>query len=151
MASSLVKINVHLIFHIKSTGVSMLETDLPRIFQYVGGIVKGMNGIPYAVGGVQNHIHILVSLPKTMALTDFVRQIKAKSSRWIKQLGAHYTGFAWQDGYGAFSVSPSLIDKTMQYILQQEEHHRKRSFQEEYRMFLDAYGIDYDARYTFAD
>ena len=93
----------------------MLGGDLPRIFQYVGGIIKRMDGIPYAVGGVQNHIHILASLPKSMALTDFVRVIKSNSSKWIKQLDTHYTEFAWQDGYGAFSVSPSLLDKTIQY------------------------------------
>ncbi|MBR4856580.1 MAG: transposase [Bacteroidaceae bacterium] len=151
MASSLVKIDVHLIFHVKKAGVKMLGGDLPRIFQYVGGIIKRMDGIPYAVGGVQNHIHILASLPKSMALTDFVRVIKSNSSKWIKQLDTHYTEFAWQDGYGAFSVSPSLLDKTIQYIHQQEEHHRKRSFQDEYRLFLEAYGIDYDARYVFAD
>ena len=77
----------------------MLGGDLPRIFQYVGGIIKRMDGIPYAVGGVQNHIHILASLPKSIALTDFVRVIKSNSSKWIKQLDTHYTEFAWQDMY----------------------------------------------------
>lgn len=129
----------------------MRSEDLPQIHRYIGGIIKGLDGTPTAIGGTTNHVHILTSLPKSMALTDFVREIKANSSRWIKQLDTHYTQFAWQDGYGAFSVSPSLQDKTIQYIRDQEEHHRKRTFQEEYRLFLDAYGIAYDERYAFDD
>lgn len=151
MASTLVKIDVHLIFHIKSTGVRMRNEDLERIFQYIGGIVKGVGGIPIEVGGMPDHVHILTSLPKTVALADFVRSIKADSSKWMKSIDSGYREFAWQEGYGAFSVSPSLIDKTVQYIRCQAEHHRKRTFQEEYRLFLEAYGIAYDERYAFGD
>ena len=151
MASSLVKIDVHLIFHVKTTGCNMHKDDLPRIFQYLGGIINGLNGIPIEIGGTEDHVHLLTSLPKTMALTDFVREIKAHSSVWIKQLNHHYKQFAWQDGYGAFSVSPTLLDKTIEYIRKQEEHHKKRNFQEEYKLFLEAYGIKYDERYVFSD
>lgn len=151
MASSLVKIDIHLIFHVKSTGVTMRENDLPRIFQYIGGIIREMNAIPMEIGGMKDHVHIFMSLPKTVALTDFVRDIKANSSRWIKQIDHYYAPFAWQDGYGAFSVSPSLSEKTVNYIRNQKEHHRKRSFREEYKLFLDAYGIDYDEKYAFSD
>ena len=151
MASSLVKINIHLIFHVKSTGVNMRSEDLPRIFQYIGGVIKGMNGIPIEIGGTCNHVHILTTFPKTVALTDFVRDIKANTSKWIKEIDTHYSLFSWQDGYGAFSVSPSLLDKTIKYILNQEEHHKKRSFHDEYKLFLEAYGIDYDDRYAFVD
>ncbi|MBR5028393.1 MAG: transposase [Bacteroidales bacterium] len=112
MASSLVKVNIHLVFRVKSTGIPMRKDDLPQIFQYLGGIIRGMDAIPIEIGGVENHIHILTTLPKTIALTDFVRNIKAGSSRWIKQLGDYYTRFSWQDGYGAFSVSPSVLEKT---------------------------------------
>ena len=107
MASSLVKIDIHLVFHVKSTGVTMQKNDLPRIFQYMGGIIRGLNAIPIEIGGMPDHIHILTSLPKSMALTDFVKDIKANSSKWIKQIDPVYARFAWQDGYGAFSVSPS--------------------------------------------
>ena len=151
MASSLVKIDVHLIFHTKKSRTEMREDDLPRIFEYIGGIIKGVNGLPIAVGGRPDHIHILASLPKTMSLADFIRAIKADSSKWIKKLRDGYASFEWQEGYGAFSVSPSLIGKTVNYIREQEEHHRKRSFQEEYRLFLEAYGIQYDERYVFDD
>ena len=129
----------------------MRTEDLQRIYRYIGGIIKGLEGIPIEIGGTSNHVHILTSLPKSLALTDFIREIKANSSKWIRQLDTHYIQFAWQDGYGAFSVSPSLLEKTVQYIRSQEEHHKKRSFSEEYRLFLDAYGITYDERYAFGD
>ena len=151
MASTLVKIDVHLIFHVKSTGTRMRESDLGRIFAYIGGVIKGMGGLPVEIGGQPDHVHILTSLPKTMSPVDFVRAVKADSSKWMKSLDSAYESFAWQEGYGAFSVSPSLIDKTVQYIRGQEEHHRKRTFQEEYKLFLDAYGIRYDERYAFGD
>lgn len=151
MASSLVKINAHLIFHVKSTGITMRPNELPRIFQYMGGIIKRLGGIPIEIGGVTNHVHILTSLPKSMALADFVRDVKSNSSKWIKQIDAHYARFSWQDGYGAFSVSPSLLDKTINYIRGQEEHHRKRCFKDEYKLFLEHYGIDFDERYAFDD
>ena len=151
MASTLVKIDIHLIFHVKSTGVKMRPEDLERIFAYIGGTIKGIGGIPIAIGGITDHVHILTSLPKTMSLTDFVRAIKADSSKWIKSLDLYYSTFMWQEGYGAFSVSPSLTEKTVNYIRGQEEHHRKRTFQDEYKLFLEAYGIQYDERYAFED
>ena len=151
MASTLVKVDIHLIFHVKSTGIKMREEDLVRIFSYIGGIIKGMGGLPIEVGGRPDHVHFLSSLPKTMSLADFVRNVKAESSKWMKSLDKCYEQFAWQEGYGAFSVSPSLIDKTVRYIRNQAEHHQKRSFREEYRLFLEAYGIEYDERYAFDD
>ena len=151
MASSLVKIDLHIIFHVKSTSVVMRHEDLPRIFQYIGGVIKELGGIPFIVGGVCDHIHILTTLPKSLALTDFIRDIKANSSKWIKEIDVRYSRFFWQDGYGAFSVSPSLIEKTISYIRHQEEHHKSRTFEEEYKLFLEAYGITYDTKYVFSD
>ena len=129
----------------------MRTEDLGRIFAYIGGIIKGIGGLPIEIGGMTDHVHILTSLPKTMSLADFVRAVKADSSKWMKQLDPCYAAFAWQEGYGAFSVSPSFIDKTVKYIRGQAEHHKKRTFQEEYRLFLEAYGIEYDERYAFSD
>ena len=151
MASTLVKIDVHLIFHVKSTSVKIRSEDLGRVFAYIGGIIKGVGGLPVEIGGMPDHIHILTSLPKTMSLSDFVKAIKADSSKWMKSLGVVYKEFAWQEGYGAFSVSPSLADKTVRYIRTQEEHHKKRTFQEEYKLFLEVYGIQYDERFAFCD
>jgi len=151
MATTLIKINIHLIFHIKSTSVTMRQEDLERIFSYIAGIIKGLEGMPIQIGGVSDHIHILASMPKTMSPADFVRSIKIESNKWIKTLNSSYIPFAWQDGYGAFSVSASQVEKTVQYIRKQAEHHTKHSFTEEYKMFLNAYGIQYDERYAFRD
>ena len=151
MASTLVKINIHLIFHIKISSVKIKEDDLNRVFAYIGGIIKGAHGIPIEIGGRPDHIHILTTLPKTMALSEFVRTIKSNSSKWMKELDARYKMFEWQDGYGAFSVSSTLMDKTVNYIRCQEEHHVKRSAKEEYKMFLDAYNVEYDERYLVDD
>lgn len=151
MASTLVKLIVHLIFHVKSTGLRMREEDQERIFAYLGGIIKSTGGAPIQIGGMPDHVHILAALPKTMSLADFVRTINAQSSKWIKTLDVSYQHFAWQEGYGAFSVSSSIIDKTIRYIQGQAEHHKKRSFIEEYKLFLEAYGIDYDERFAFKD
>lgn len=86
-----------------------------------------------------------------MSLADFVRVIKSSSSKWIKTIGANYKMFSWQDGYGAFSVSPTLLEKTVKYICSQEEHHNKQSIREEYKTFLDVYQIEYDDRYILND
>ncbi len=147
----MVKIDVHLIFHIKSTSVPMLSEDLPRIFAYIGGILKELGSLPMIIGGVTDHIHILTSLPKTITLADLVRIVKTNSSKWIKTISPGYSMFAWQDGYGAFSVSPSILDKTREYIANQENHHRKTSFQTEYKAFLNAYNIQFDEKYLFND
>ena len=96
MASTLVKIDIHLIFHVKSTGVKMRTEDLGRIFTYIGGIIKGIGGLPIEIGGMTDHVHILTSLPKTVSLADFVRAVKADSSKWMKQFDPCYAAFAWQ-------------------------------------------------------
>ena len=151
MASSLVKVDIHLIFHAKTTGVMMRSADLPRIFQYLGGVIKGLGGIPVMVGGMADHIHILCSLPKDKSLVAFVRTVKAESSKWMKSLDPSYSRFAWQDGYGAFSVSPSVLGKVESYIKNQPEHHKHRTFEDEYRALLLASGVAFDERYAFGD
>ena len=129
----------------------MREEDLGRVFEYIGGIIRSEGSIPFAVGGVVDHIHILMTLPKTIAMSDFVRVIKAKSSKWLKTVNAYYEPFQWQEGYGAFSVSPSLMARTTEYILGQAEHHKVKSYQEEYCETLEEYGIEYGERYAFGD
>ena len=151
MANTMVKNYMHLIFHIKSTSIQMQQNDLPRIFAYIGGIIKELDGIPFIVGGMPDHVHLLTTLPKNMTLIDLARITKAKSSRWIKTLSPYYSKFAWQDGYGAFSVSPSILEKTVDYIKNQERHHQRKSFQDEYKAILKAYHIPYDERYLFND
>ena len=151
MSSSLVKIDVHLMFHVKSNGVTMRSQDLPRIFSYIAGIAKGVGSTSFTVGGVNDHVHVLASLPKSMSILEFVRTIKSESSMWIKSHDPYYRQFAWQDGYGAFSVSPSVLPKTVEYIENQPRHHERRSFNDEYRTLLEASGIKFDERYAFDD
>ena len=138
---------LHIVFHIKAKGTPFLDADQQRIHQYIGGVVKGLGAILIEIGGTSNHVHLLVSLPKTVSLADFMRTVKAESSRWIKTINPYYGGFSWQNGYGAFSVSASVLPKVKQYILNQEEHHKTLTFRDEYKAFLQAYGIEYDERY----
>ena len=93
MASTLVKTIIHLVFHVKSTSVKIREEDLERVFPYIGGIIRNLGGASIQIGGMPDHVHILASLPKTMSLSDFVRTIKAQSSKWIKTLDAQYQFF----------------------------------------------------------
>ena len=129
----------------------MRDEDLERVFQYIGGIIRDEGAISFAIDGVADHIHILTTLPKTVALSDFVRAIKAKSSKWLKTVDEYYEFFQWQEGYGAFSVSPSLMERTTKYILKQAEHHRTHTYCEEYRTILEGYGVEFDERYAFGD
>ena len=151
MANSLVKNDVHLVFHVKRSSRTVREADLQTLFAYLGGIIRQLKGIAIEIGGRPNHVHILASVPPTMALADFVRVVKNRSSKWLKTIDGYYASFAWQDGYGAFSVSPTLLDKTSNYIRNQAAHHKKRSLGEEYRLFLQVYGIVCDERYIDSD
>ena len=147
MANTYTKLNIHIVFHVKSTAVCIRKNDLPLVFAFIGGVIKNIGGYPVTVGGVDNHIHILATMPKTMSVADFVKTIKANSSRWIKTLDEYYEAFAWQEGYGAFCVSPSFLKKTIRYIETQEEHHKKESVRAEFIRFLKANGIEFDERY----
>ena len=149
MANTFVQINVHIIFHVKSSGIAMRTEDMSRIFEYIGGIIKGLGSFPMAIGGISDHIHILSTLPKTISIADYVRNIKTDSSKWIKTLDSNYSFFAWQDGYAAFSVSPSMLNATKSYIFNQAVHHSNRSFEDEYKAFLSKYGLKFDEKYLF--
>ena len=147
MANTYVQNILHIVFHIKSNGTPIRSDDLDRIHKYMGGIVKGIGAILIEVGGMPDHVHLLISLPKTMALFDFVRVVKAESSRWIKRINPYYERFLWQEGYGAFSVSASVVPNVVNYIRNQAGHHKEKTFMDEYKSFLQTYKIDYDERY----
>lgn len=102
-------------------------------------------------GGTGDHVHILFLLSKNACLSHVAEEVKRNSSRWIKSIGEYYAEFEWQGGYGAFSVSQSVVDKVLQYITEQHEHHKKRTFKEEYIGFLKLYGIEYNEEYVFKD
>jgi REP element-mobilizing transposase RayT len=151
MSQSLSKIYIHIVFHIKNDSVAIRPAEKQRLYAYMGSVLKTNNSIPIAINGTHDHVHILCVMSKNIALAKLVEEIKRHSSRWIKTLDGYYQQFAWQGGYGGFSVSPSLHDKTKRYIENQEEHHKKKTFQEEYLMFLKEYGIDYDENYLWSD
>ena len=123
-----------------------LQTDL---WAYMGGIASANRIKPVCIGGIEDHSHILIALPRDMAVAKAVQLIKGGSSKWIHESFPDHRAFAWQEGYGAFSVSPSQLARTIAYINNQKEHHRKRSFEEEFIQLLDKHGIAYDKRYVF--
>ena len=116
---------------------------------YTGGVVRNKKGKLLAAGGVADHIHLYASLPSTISIADLVNAMKANSSRWIHESFPNHRCFAWQEGYGAFSVSKSQEPKVIGYINKQKEHHQKHSFKDEYLEFLDRYKIEYDERYLW--
>jgi putative transposase len=143
MPSTHTILHCHLIFSTKDR-VPMIATEWrDNLHAYLGGIVSGLDGTPLAVGGIEDHVHLLIGLKSTHRLDYFLRDLKADSSEWAhKQTGKRT--FAWQKGYGAFSVSPSNLAAVKRYLLNQEEHHRRKTFQEEYLELLQASGIEYD-------
>ena len=147
MSNSFIQINLHVTFHVKSNAAPIVASDLPRLFSYLGGCAKEQGVKALAIGGMPDHIHMLVSIPATITISDFIKNTKVWSSKWLKSLGDSYRGFAWQDGYGAFSVSHSVIPATINYIANQAEHHKKTSFREEYIRFLQANEIAFDEKY----
>ncbi len=151
MSQSLSKLYIHIVFHIKTTSCSIRKQEKKELYAYMGAIIKDNQSIPILINGVEDHVHILCIMSKNIALAKLVEEIKRHSSRWIKTKDSYYSNFAWQGGYGGFSVSQSLHSKTKQYIANQEEHHKKKSFREEYLLFLKEYGIDYNDQYLWSD
>ena len=147
MSQSLSKNYIHLTFSTKYRKDSIRKEDLPEMFSYISGILKNIDCPSIIVGGITNHIHVLCVLNKNIALTKMVEEIKKSSSKWIKGKGIYYHCFAWQEGYGAFSVSQSKVDVVTRYIGRHEEHHKKISFEDELKIFLKEYGVEYNEQY----
>ena len=147
MPQSLSKIYLHIVFHIKTTSPQIDEAHLERVHSYIGQLVNSTGCSVIRVGGIGDHVHVLCLLSRNETVSHLVEEIKRNSSRWIKTLGQEYECFAWQGGYAVFSVSESLINKTIEYVINQKEHHKKLSFKEEYIQFLKLYHIDYGRSY----
>ena len=144
MPQSFVSLNCHVVFSTKSR-LPMINSDLAeRLYGYIGGVVRNEGGSLTAAGGIPNHVHLLVSMPKTTSVADMVRSIKSNASRWIHDTFPGLDKFAWQTGYGAFAVSHSNVDAVKRYIADQEEHHRVMSFKEEFIALLKRHNIDFD-------
>jgi putative transposase len=149
MGQSLVKNYVHIVFSTKHRDPLIHHPVESELHAYLGGICNKLDCQAVKVGGHTDHIHILCLLSKKIALMKVMEDLKSHSSKWIKSKGKGYENFYWQDGYGAFSVNPSEVDIVIRYITNQHEHHRKITFQEEYRAFLKKYNVDYDERYVW--
>jgi putative transposase len=149
MAQTLVSLYVHIVFSTKNR-VDMIQTDVEEeLWAYIGGILKNNKSKLLASNGTQNHIHLLISLGKTIALSELVGDIKRDSSKWIKTFGEHYQHFQWQDGYGAFSVGYTQIEDVKTYIANQKNHHAETTFEDELRYFLNKYEVAYDENFIW--
>jgi REP element-mobilizing transposase RayT len=149
MPQSLSKVILHIIFSAKNREPWLDSNVRPRMHAYLATICRDVGAELVHVGGVSDHVHILTTLPRTLSQAQLIEQIKKASSKWIKALDTRYRGFLWQRGYGAFSVSPSQLEAVLEYVNKQQEHHRTRTFQEEYRELLRRHGIDFDERYVW--
>lgn len=149
MGQSLVKNYIHIIFSTKFRAPLILESIENELYSYIGGICKQLECYPVKIGGYIDHIHILCMLSKKVPLIKLLEEVKAHSSKWIKTKDDSLKKFYWQNGYGAFSVNPYEIDKVIAYIENQKEHHRKKTFQDEYRAFLKKYTVDFDEKYVW--
>ena len=149
MAHTYTNLLVHGIFSTKDR-LPMIESEIKtELLAVIGGIIRNIKGRAYAINGTDDHLHMLVSIPPSLAVSEAMQKIKANSSRWVHEKWSKRKAFGWQEGYGAFSVSKSNVPGVIKYIDTQEEHHRKVSFKEEFIGFLQKHGIEYDERYIW--
>ena len=146
MPSTHLSLHYHIVFGTKDREPSILPAWRHELHEYLGGSVRGLGGFPEGVGGVADHVHLLIGLKATHCLADFVRELKKSSTAWVRQQ-TQADSFAWQTGYAAFTVSATGRVAVRAYITNQEEHHRVRTFREEYVMMLTKANIEYDPQY----
>ena len=150
MPQSLSSVHIHLVFSTKGREPFLLDAEIQKeMHAYLGGVSNALNCSPIIVGGTQDHVHLLCQLSRTISQADWVKEIKRASSLWIKKREPSLEAFAWQGGYGAFSVSASAIEKTREYIISQQVHHNKQTFQDEYRAFLRKNGMQWQEQFVW--
>ena len=150
MPQSLVQLYVHLVFSTKDRAPFLRDAPFrERTHAYLAGICKNHDSTALRIGGVEDHVHILGRLSKTIDIATLIRELKRDSSKWIKDENSRLADFHWQNGYGAFSVSPSHVGPLDTYIANQVEHHKQESFQDEFRRLCKKYGIEIDERYVW--
>jgi REP element-mobilizing transposase RayT len=149
MANTYTSLYYHIVFSTKNR-VAWLKPEIEeRVWAYIGGIARHHRITAIQIGGIENHIHALVLAPPILAPSQMAQYLKGDSSKWIHEEFPDLRGFAWQEGYGAFTVSKANVEGAVRYIQNQREHHQTRTFQEEYLEFLQRQGIDYDERYLW--
>ena len=149
MAQSLAKVYLHVIFSTKNREPVLADEWRDDLFRVLGGTAGNLGCPALAVGGIADHVHMLILLPRTITIADAVGRIKSTSSAWINQTRGLPVPFHWQNGYGAFSVSQSIVEKVREYIARQAEHHARQSFQDEFRIWLKRYEVEWDERYVW--
>ncbi len=149
MANTFTQIYIHIVFSVKGRQNLIEKKWKDELHKYICGIINGKDQKAYAIGGMADHIHILVSIKPDIAISDLVRDIKANSSKWMNKKLFGVGKFQWQEGFGAFSYAQSQLDTVINYINNQEQHHQKKSFREEYLDMLQKYNIEYDEKYLF--
>jgi REP-associated tyrosine transposase len=147
MAGTFTKLIYHIVFSTKGRKPQITARLQPELYRYLGGLVKEKSAVPLAIGGMPDHVHLVVRCRPNIAPADLLRFIKANSSRWINEQRRFGTRFAWQSGYSAFSVSQSQLPALIRYVRNQAEHHRRRTFREELAAILERHQIEYDAKY----
>ena len=146
MGHTYTKAHFHIVFSTKSRQELIAKSVQPRLWAYMAGICSNVGMFALAIGGIENHVHSLVELPPTMSLSKAVNLLKSNSSGWMND---QRRDFHWQEGYGAFAVSVSNLPAVKRYVLNQQAHHRKMTFQDEYIALLEKHGVQYDRRYVF--
>ncbi len=149
MSQSLAKIYIHLIFSIKNREPVLTDDTRAALHGYLGGILRDLDSPAVEINSEPDHAHLLFTLSRTHTLSDIVSQIKRGSSPWLKTQNKAYAKFHWQNGYGAFSVSQSAVEEVCEYIRNQRVHHKKVTFQDEFRAFLRRYGVEFDERHVW--
>jgi len=150
MPQSLANVFVHIVFSTKNRYPFLNDDDIKKqMYSYLGGTCNNLDCNVVLVGGSVDHVHILCKLSRNTSISKLVGEIKRESSKWVKTKSNSLTKFSWQNGYGVFSVGKSEVGNVKSYIFSQEEHHRRKNFQEEYRLFLEEYNIEYDERYVW--
>jgi putative transposase len=149
MPQSLSNLLTHVIFSTKNREPLLSESIRSELHAYMSGILNNINCPSIQVGGIEDHVHVFFRLSRTATVAEVLETLKTSSSKWIKTRGCAFSNFHWQTGYGAFSISQSDAEAVIAYIRNQPEHHRKISFQDEYRRFLDRYEIPFDERYVW--
>jgi REP element-mobilizing transposase RayT len=149
MAQTLVCLRVHVVFSTKDRRPMITPEVEPELHAYLGGTIKNLDSRCLAAGGTSNHVHLLISLSKNMALSHLMEEIKRSSSKWVKTKGAALRNFGWQDGYGAFTIGQSQVGALQRYIAAQKDRHKKQTFEEELIALLNRYGVEYDERYLW--
>lgn len=149
MSQSLSSVLVHTIFSTKLRNPLIKKEIRSDLYAYIAGISQKQKSYVHEIGGVDDHVHMLITLPRTIALSDLLEEIKKSSSKFIKTRGPEYREFSWQKCYGAFSIGQSGYENLRKYIQNQEEHHKKVSFQDKFRSFLKKYNVSFDENYVW--